>query len=146
MKWQSLVRSVSCVSCLGLFTLFELFSAAGTALSHFASSWERVLGWFLFLLPIELVAATVLLFSRTRARLGYYLVLLNLLLYAGFFVGEMSASRGGFTSRANWLVLGIWIIFFAAALLSARFMIAGAESSQNTPQPADNSKQTSLKG
>jgi hypothetical protein len=126
-KWQGWARGASCVLCLGLIVLSEFFSAAGTVLDHFAPMRERTLGWLLFLLVIELVAAMLLLFRRERARLGYRLVILNLLLYGGFFVEGMVVYHDVPKRNGDWLILGIWIIFFVAAWLSARFMVTRPE-------------------
>ena len=128
-NWQIWVRRISCVFCLGIFVFSEYSAAAGTALDRLAPFWERALGWFLLLLPLELVAAATLLFLRGRARLGYRLVVVNLLLYAGFVVVEMSAHHDAAAGKTVWLILGTWAFLFAAAWLSARFMVTEAKSS-----------------
>jgi hypothetical protein len=101
-------------------------------LAHVALFWERIFGWILFLLTAELIAAMVLLFNRQWARRGYYLVVLNLLLYAGFLFAEMRAHPDPRTHRTDWLVLGIWGLFFAAAMLAARFMVTGQATSSKS--------------
>jgi hypothetical protein len=144
-KWQTWARSVSCVLCVGLFVLSELYSALATALDHSAPAWERMLAWLLFLLPLELIAAMVLLFNRERARLGYRLVVLNLLLYAGFFAVEMWVYHDAPARGTDWLILGIWVFFFSGVWLSARFMVVGSGSSRSSSDAADDLKETSFR-
>jgi hypothetical protein len=112
--------------CLGLCAFAELYSAGETALDRFAPSWERVLGWFLFLLPIELIAALILLFNRKNGRLGFNLTALNLVLYAGFMVVDVFAGHAYPIVRADWLMMGLWAIFFALVLFSAWLIRVGS--------------------
>jgi hypothetical protein len=109
--------------CLCAFS--ELYSAAATALDPRALYWERALGWFLFLLPIELIAALILLFSHKYGKLGFNLTILNLLLYEGFLIVEVFAGRFP-VDKGDWLFLGLWTIFFATVLFSARLILAGS--------------------
>lgn len=87
---------------------------------------ERMLGWFLFLLPIELIAALFLLFSRKYGRLGFNLTILNLLLYEGFFVVDVFVGKAIPIDKSDWLMMGLWTVFFAAVLVSARFILVGS--------------------
>jgi hypothetical protein len=128
MRWLIRIRNVACALCLSLCAFAELYSAGATALDRFAPSWERVLGWFLFLLPIELIAALILLFSNKKARLGFNLTILNLLLYAGFMVVDVFAGHGGHNDKSDWLMMGLWAVFFSVVLFSARLILAGSRS------------------
>jgi hypothetical protein len=85
-----------------------------------------MLGWFLFLLPIELIAALILLFSNKKSRLGFNLTILNLLLYAGFMVVDVFTGNAGRVDKSDWLSTGLWATFFAAVLFSARLIAAGS--------------------
>ena len=87
----------------------------------------RGIGWFLFLLPIELITALVLLFSHKYGKLGFNLTILNLLLYEGFLIAEVFAGRFPFDKR-DWLLMGLWTVFFATVLYSARLIQAGSRS------------------
>jgi hypothetical protein len=114
---------------LGLCAFAEIYSAGATALDRFAPSWERVLGWLLFLLPIELIAALILLFSDKKARLGFNLMILNVLMYAGFMVVDVFAGDEATPiDRSDWLMMGLWAIFFASVLFAARLIPAGSRS------------------
>jgi len=110
----------------------ELYSAAGTAFDRFALSWERGIGWFLFLLPIELIAALILLFTHKYGKLGFNLTALNLLLYAGFMVLEIFAGKATPVDSADWLMMGLWGIFFVVVLFSARLIMAGSRHLRNS--------------
>jgi len=124
--WIIRFRSAACTLCLVLCAFAELYSAAATALDSHAASWERVLGWFLFFLPIELIVALVLLFSNEKARLGFNLTILNLLLYAGFMVADLFAGNAYPVVRSDWFMMGLWAIFFALVLFSAWLIRMGS--------------------
>jgi len=124
-KWLIRVNKVVCTLCMSLCAFAELYSAAATALDRFTPSWERLLGWFLFLLPIELIAAWFLLFSQKNGRLGFNLTALNLLLYAGFMVVDVFVGRFP-VDKGDWLFMGLWTIFFLAVLFSARLILTGS--------------------
>jgi hypothetical protein len=124
--------NVACTLCVGLCAFSELYSAAAIALDRFAPSWERLLGWFLFLLPIELIVALILLFIRKYGRLGFNLTALNILLYAGFLVVDLFAGNATHVDKNDWLMMGLWAVFFAGVLFSARFILAG--SGNHSPQ------------
>jgi hypothetical protein len=145
-QWRRWARSISCVLCLGLFFLSEFFSAAGTALDRRAPAWARSLGWLLFLLAAELVAAAAMLFIPRWARLGYRLVLLNLALFAGCFVAGMFFHRAAPLRRADWLTLGIWVVYLAAAALSARFMVAGSQAVADAAASSHETNESSARG
>jgi hypothetical protein len=115
---------------LGLLAFSELWSAAATALDRFTPSWERTLGWFLLLLPFELFIAAVLLFRRSSSWFGLSLLLLNILLYAGFMVIDMFAQTAAPVGRGDWISLGVWAIFLAIVLLAAYLMAAGRKAPQ----------------
>ena len=85
-SWVFRAAKVVSALYLILFALFEVYSAAATALDHSGRfpAWETNLGWSLFLLPCELLAGLALLMYSSRPKLGFYLVLLNLSMYAGF--------------------------------------------------------------
>jgi len=120
--------------CLCAFS--ELYSAAATELDRFALSWEKGIGWFLFLLPIELIAALSLLFSHKYGKLGFNLTILNLLLYEGFLIVEVFAGRFPFDTR-DWLLMGLWTIFFVTVLFSARLILAGSKrAGKSATQPS----------
>jgi uncharacterized membrane protein len=125
-KWLIRFRKLACTLCLSLCAFSELYSAAATALDRFAPPWERALGWFLFILPIELVVALILLFLPRNGRLGFNLTALNLLLYTGFMVVDVFAGHSTPVDKRDWLSMGLWAIFFAVVLSSARFMMAGS--------------------
>lgn len=124
MRW--LIR-YACTLYVCLCAISELYSAAATALDRFAPFWEEGIGWFLFLLPIELITALVLLFSHKYGKLGFNLTILNLLLYEGFLIAEVFAGRFPFDKR-DWLLMGLWTVFFATVLYSARLIQAGSRS------------------
>jgi uncharacterized membrane protein len=86
----------------------------------------------LFLLPIELIVALILLFKHKNGRLGFKLTALNLLLYAGFIVVDLFAGHFP-VDKGDWLFMGLWAIFFATVLFSTRFFQAGSRS---TGKPA----------
>jgi hypothetical protein len=122
--WKRRALGMVCVLWLLIFMLFEAYSAAATALDRNGSfpSWEPVLGWALFILPAALLAS-LFLFHRRHPRLGFYLVVGNLGLYASFMVFESIVSRTTPGShQATWQVEGIWAMFFIAALLAAHFL------------------------
>jgi len=120
------IRGVACSLCMVLCAFAELYSAGATALDRFAPSWERPIGWFLFLLPIELIAGLILLFNREHGRLGFNLTRLNLLLYSGFLIVEVFAENPIPADWKDWLAMGLWAFFFAAVLISARFILVGS--------------------
>ena len=122
MKW--LIR-YACTLYVCLCAFSELYSAAATALDRFAPSWEKGIGWFLFLLPIELIAALILLFTHKYGKLGFNLTILNLLLYEGFLIMEVFAGRFPFEKR-DWLMMGLWTFFFVTVLFSARLILLGS--------------------
>ena len=119
-----------CVFYLLVFMLFEFYSAASTALDRNTKfpSWEPLLGWGLFVLPCVLLVSLFLLHG-SHARLGFYLVVANLCLYASFITFEWVVSRGNAPSHgAMWEVAGIWAALFATALLAARFLRIKAQA------------------
>jgi hypothetical protein len=117
-KWQIRLRNIACTLCLCLCAFAELYSAGATALDRFAPSWERAIGWLLFLLPIELIAALILL------------------LYAGFMVVDVFAGSATPFDGTDWLMIGLWAIFFAVVSFSARLILAG---SRRIEEPATQS-------
>jgi hypothetical protein len=135
-KWQIRLRNIACTLCLCLCAFAELYSAGATALDRFAPSWERAIGWLLFLLPIELIAALILLFNHKNGRLGFNLTTLNLLLYAGFMVVDVFAGSATPFDGTDWLMIGLWAIFFAVVSFSARLILAG---SRRIEEPATQS-------
>jgi hypothetical protein len=121
---------------MSLCAFSELYSAAATALDRFAPSWERVIGWFLFLLPVELIAASILLFSHKNGRLGFNLTILNLLLYEGFLIVDAFAGRFPI-DRGDWSMIGLWTVFFVTVLFSARLILAGSRRpGESADQPS----------
>jgi hypothetical protein len=138
--WLIRIRTVGCVLCLSLCAFAELYSAGATALDRFGPSWERILGWFLFLLPIELIAALTFLFSNKREKLGFNFAILNVLLYAGFVVVDVFAGSKSRVDKADWLMMGIWAVFFAVVLFSARLIMTGSR------RPKTNVTQPSIEG
>lgn len=120
------VGKVLSVLYLILFALFEIYSAAATALDHSGRfpAWESNLGWCLFLLPCELIVALALLMYSGRPRLGFYLVLLNLAMYAGFmFLESVLVHDFPSDKRAIWSVFGIWASLFVIALGAAWVLV-----------------------
>ena len=125
-SWVFRAAKVLSALYLILFALFEVYSAAATALDHSGRfpAWETNLGWCLFLLPCELLVGLALLLYSSRPRLGFYLVLLNLSMYAGFFVFESLLVRDlPNDKRAVWIVLGIWASLFGIAIGAARLLM-----------------------
>jgi len=86
-SWIRRAWGIVCFTWLLVFMLFEVYSAAATALDRNPAfpSWEPILGWFLFVLPSMLFASFFLLRGR-HPRLGFYLVVGNLGLYASFMI------------------------------------------------------------
>jgi hypothetical protein len=74
-------------------------------------------------MPIALFAAAILLFVGVRARLGFYIVLINLALYEAFMCAEVFARQApiGF---GDWLFFVAWTLVFAVALVLARLAMA----------------------
>ena len=128
-RWYFKVRDVFCILYLFVFVLFEVYSAAATALDHSGRfpPWESIVGWFLFVLPCELMIAMVLLLDGAKAKLGLNLVLVNLCAYVGFMYFETSLVHDGVVSRgAMWEVVGIWAVLIAGAVGSAGLMFLRA--------------------
>jgi hypothetical protein len=67
----------------------------------------------------------ILLFSYKNGRLGFNLTALNLLAYAGFMIADAVAGNATPIDRADWLMIGLWAIFFGAVLFSARLIPTG---------------------
>lgn len=122
MKW--FLRYVG-VLCVFLCAFSELYSAAGTAFDRYLPSWEKGIGWFMLLLPIELIAALILLCSHKYGKLGFSLTFLNLLLYEGFMFVQVFDGRYPVDKR-DWLAIGVWTVFFAVVLISARLIQIGS--------------------
>ena len=132
MRWLIRFRNVACILCMGLCAFAEIYSAAATALDSHAPFWERVVGWFLFLLPIEIIVALILLFSNEKSTLGFNLTILNVLLYAGFMAVDVFTGNEGRIDRSDLLAVGIWACFFTAVLFSARLIRPVIQSSIET--------------
>jgi hypothetical protein len=123
---QWLIR-YACTLYVCLCAFSELYSAAATSFDRYVPSWERGIGWFLFLLPIELLAALILLYSHKYEKLGFRLTLLNLLLYEGFMFEQVFDGRFP-VEKGDWLFMGLYTIFFATVLFSARLIPVGSRS------------------
>jgi cell division protein FtsW (lipid II flippase) len=122
--WKLRAGGVISVLYLLLLGTFEAYSAAATALDrrHALTSWEPHLGWALFVLPIILIASLFLLHGR-RSRFGFWLVVMNVCLYAGFLIFESVAYDGQPVSKqAVWEVGGVYLALFLVALLAAHFL------------------------
>src|ERR1039457_4240418 len=115
----------ACTLCVCLCAFSELYSAAATALDRFAPSWERGIGWFLFLLPIELIAALILLYRHKYGKLGFNITFLNILMYECFMVIDVFAGRFP-VDKGDWLFMGLYAIFFATVLFSSRLIMVGS--------------------
>ena len=84
--WFVQVRNRLYALWLLVFVAFEGYTAAATTLDHSTRfpTWESKVGWFLFVLPCELLVALALLLRRERANLGFHLVTANIFVYAVF--------------------------------------------------------------
>lgn len=111
------VRNAICVLWLLISVVFEGYTAAGIALS-----WESKLGWFLFVLPCELLIALVLLIRRVRARLGFHLVAANLFFYAVFIIYCEAMWVHQTQDTVTLTVVGLWATFLALAIGAAYFL------------------------
>lgn len=123
--WLRRIVNGLCVFCLVLFVPSELYSAAATALDHSGRfpAWESTLGIFLFVLPAELVVALILLLYRERPKLGFNLVLVNLVGYAGFLCLEsLSVRTDPGTTKGDWVATGIWAMLAGVAVAAAHFL------------------------
>jgi hypothetical protein len=111
------VRKGLCVLCLLLLTASAAYSAAATALDHSSRfpAWESTLGWFLFILPCELLIGLVLLTIGDRAQIGFRFVVTNVLMYVGFMCLE-GALAADTWNRATLEVVGGWSMFFLIAI------------------------------
>jgi hypothetical protein len=121
--WLIRVRNGICVLWLLLFVLFEGYSAAATALDHSTRfpAWESKLGWFLFVLPCELLIALACLLRSERVGLGFLLVAANLLVYAAFMCFEAVLVH----ENLSWATLAmpvLWVTFFALAIGAAHVL------------------------
>jgi hypothetical protein len=121
--WLDQVRNGICALWLLVFVLFEGYTAAATALDHSTKfpSWEPTLGWFLFVLPCELLIALGLLIRRERVSLGFLLVAANLLVYAVFMCFEAIWVHEG-PDKTTLAVAGLWATFFALAIGAAHLL------------------------
>jgi hypothetical protein len=113
-----------CTAYLILFVLFEIYSSAATALDHSGRfpAWEAKLGWGLFVLPCLLLFGLFLLLTGRRARLGFSLVGLSLLLYMGFYLLE-DWLVPGHMQRSDWFFTAIWVTLCAIAIGAARLLM-----------------------
>lgn len=111
------------ILCLLALALSELYSAAATAFDHSPRypAWESKLGWFLFILPAELFVALVFLVGGQRARVGFWCVVSNVLIYAGFFSLELVLVPEPWDKIALEIVCG-WILFFVLSIGAAYLM------------------------
>jgi hypothetical protein len=127
--WLIPVRNGICALWLLVFVLFESYTAAGTALDHSQRfpAWESTLGWFLFLLPCELLVALAFLTRRKRASLGFLLVVANLIVYAIFMCFEALVVHESM-DRTTLAVAGLWATFFALAIGAAQLLKDQASS------------------
>jgi uncharacterized membrane protein len=134
-RWITQLRNGLCVLWLLAFALSEGYSAAATALDHSTKfpSWERRLGWFLLVLPCELLIALILLIRRNRAGLGFRLVALNLIVYAAFMCLDVALVHESLDGTM-FAVAGLWAIFFALAVGAARLLI-GQAPRHDVPRP-----------
>jgi hypothetical protein len=122
--WKLRAGGTISILYLLFFGMFEVYSAAATAFDrrHALTSWEPQLGWALFVLPIILIASLFLLHGR-RSRFGFWLVVMNVCLYAGFLIFESVAYDGQPVSKqAVWEVGGDYLALLLAALLAAHFL------------------------
>jgi hypothetical protein len=121
--WLIQVRNGICALWLLVFVLFEAYTAATTVLDHSLRFpvWESKLGWFLFVLPCELLIAVVCLVRRERMRLGFFLVAANLLAYATFMCSEAVLVHENI-DKGTLAVAGLWAIFFALAIEAAHLL------------------------
>jgi hypothetical protein len=112
-----------CILWLLALSLSELYSAAATALddSPRYPAWESTLGWFLFILPLELIIALVFLVSGSKTRTGFWCVVVNVLVYAGFFGFELIQAPEPWDGVALQLACG-WILFFVLAIGAAHLL------------------------
>ena len=113
-----------CTAYLILFAFVEIYSASATALddSKRFPAWEAKLGLGLFVLPCLLVFGLFFLLKVKRDRLGFSLIGLSLLLYAGFVFLEnlLAPERMG---RLDWVFTGIWVTLCAIAMGAARLLM-----------------------
>jgi hypothetical protein len=128
--WLIRVRNGICALWLLVFVLSEAYTAAATAVDHSRRfpAWESTLGWFLFVLPCELLVALALFIRRERASLGFLLVAANVLVYALFFIFEVVSDHETL-DRTTLLVAGLWAIFFALAIGAAHLLKGRASAS-----------------
>jgi hypothetical protein len=113
-----------CFLWLILLIVSETYSAAATALDNSSRLpvWEAKFGWLLFILPCELIAGVFFLTKRAeKARLGFWLVVLNTFMYAGF------ACLDGDLVHATWdrvelEVVGGWVLFLLIAIAAAHLL------------------------
>jgi hypothetical protein len=128
--WLIQVRNGICSCWLFVFVLFEGYTAAATALDHSTRfpSWESKLGWFLFVLPCELLVALTLLMRRERVSLGFFLVAANLFIYAVFMCFEAVWVHES-PDRTTLIVAGLWSAFFALGIGAAHLLKDQASAS-----------------
>ena len=117
------LRKGFCVLCLLLLTASEAYTAAATALDHSSRSpnWESKLGWLLFILPCELLTGLFLLLEGDRARIGFGLVLANVLMYFGFICLDGVLVPDSWDRVALGVVTG-WVVFFLIAIGAAHLL------------------------
>jgi hypothetical protein len=107
-----------------LLVASETYSAAATALDNSSRLpvWEAKFGWLLFVLPCELTAGVFLLTKRAeKARLGFWLVILNTLTYAGFSCLDGDLVHAAW-DRVELEVAGGWFLFLLIAIAAAHLL------------------------
>jgi hypothetical protein len=112
-----------CILWLLALSLSELYSAAATAFddSPRYPAWESKLGWVLFVLPLELIVALVFLVNGSKARAGFWCVVANVLIYAGFFGFELVLIPESWDEVAL-RIAGGWVLFFVLAIGAAHLL------------------------
>lgn len=110
------IRNVLSYLFLLLAALREAYAVLAIALDRFAPSWYRTLGRILFIVPFALVVG-LLLFYANRVRLGFYLSVTSLSLYAVLICLD---TFQGPTERGDWLFLGVWLAFCAIGIFATR--------------------------
>ena len=125
-----------CLLYLLFFVFSEAYSATATAFDHSRRfpAWEATVGLFLLILPCELLVCLALLLRGGKARIGFYLVIVNLIVYAGFYCLEIGVDREG-VKAGDLVSAGIWAVLIAIAVASAHFLRISSDSSY-TPDRA----------
>ena len=121
--WTTQVRSGICALWILVLVLFEGYTAGGMALdrSTRVPAWESSLGWFLFVLPCELLVALAVLLRRQRRNLGFRLVAANVLVYALLMYFWAVLDHEGLT-MTTLEVAGFWVTFFVLAIGAAHLL------------------------